>query len=72
MCKKMPVILVNRVLDPKRWRAEEKERHKGSMIQKRTKMNATLVYPPTPKIKILFSSFTIRLGSTVPEHFAAG
>jgi hypothetical protein len=34
MCKEMPVISVNRVVDPKRiirkkWRAEEEERHKG-------------------------------------------
>jgi hypothetical protein len=38
MCKEMPVIPVNRVLDPKRiigkkWRAEE-ERQKGSLTQK--------------------------------------
>jgi hypothetical protein len=36
MCKEMPVILVNKVVDPKRiigkkWRAEEEERHKGSL-----------------------------------------
>jgi hypothetical protein len=36
MCKEMPVIPVNRVVDPKRrigtkWRAEEEERHKGSL-----------------------------------------
>jgi hypothetical protein len=35
MCKEMPVIPVNKVVDPKRiigkkWRAEEEERHKGS------------------------------------------
>jgi hypothetical protein len=35
MCKELPVILVNKVVDPKRiigkkWRAEEEERHKGS------------------------------------------
>jgi hypothetical protein len=33
MCKEMPVIPVNRVVDTKRiiekWRAEEEERHKG-------------------------------------------
>jgi hypothetical protein len=34
MCKEMPVIPVNKVLDPKRiigkkWRAEEEERHMG-------------------------------------------
>jgi hypothetical protein len=34
MCKELPVILVNKVVDPKRiigkkWRAEEEERHKG-------------------------------------------
>jgi hypothetical protein len=36
MCKEMPVIPVNKVVDPKRiigkkWRAEEEERHKGSL-----------------------------------------
>jgi hypothetical protein len=36
MCKEMPVILVSRVVDPKKnnrkkWRAEEEERHKGSL-----------------------------------------
>jgi hypothetical protein len=40
MCKEMPVILVNKVVDPKRiigkkWRAEEEERHKGSLTQKK-------------------------------------
>jgi hypothetical protein len=39
MCKEMPVIPVNKVVDPKRiigkkWRAEEEERHKGSLTQK--------------------------------------
>jgi hypothetical protein len=34
MCKEMPVILVNKMVDPKRiigtkWKAEEEERHKG-------------------------------------------
>jgi hypothetical protein len=40
MCKEMPVIPVNKVVDPKRiigkkWRAEEEERHKGSLTQKK-------------------------------------
>jgi hypothetical protein len=40
MCKEQPVILVNKVVDPKRligkkWRAEEEERHKGSLTQKK-------------------------------------
>jgi hypothetical protein len=38
MCKEMPVIPVNRVVDPKRIirkrRAEEEERHKGLLTQK--------------------------------------
>jgi hypothetical protein len=39
MCKELPVILVNKVVDRKRiigkkWRAEEEERHKGSLTQK--------------------------------------
>jgi hypothetical protein len=46
MCKEMPVIPVNKVLDPKRiigkkWRAKEEERHKGSLIS------------PPPKIREL-------------------
>jgi hypothetical protein len=41
MCKEMPVIPVNRVVDPKRiigkkWRVEEEERHKGLLTQKST------------------------------------
>jgi hypothetical protein len=36
----MPVIPVNKVVDPKRiigkkWRAKEEERHKGSLTQKK-------------------------------------
>jgi hypothetical protein len=39
MCKEMPVIPANKVVDPKKiirkkWRAEEEERHKGSLTQK--------------------------------------
>jgi hypothetical protein len=39
MCKERPVILVNKVVDPKRiigkkLRAEEEERHKGSLTKK--------------------------------------
>jgi hypothetical protein len=39
MCKVMPVIPVDKVVDPKRiigkkWRAKEEERHKGSLTQK--------------------------------------
>jgi hypothetical protein len=46
MCKEMPVIPVNKVVDPKRiigkkWRAEEEERHKGSLTQKKRKKNAS-------------------------------
>jgi hypothetical protein len=42
MCKEMPVIPVNKVVDPKRiigkkWRAEEEERHKGSLTKKNHK-----------------------------------
>jgi hypothetical protein len=41
MCKELPVILVNKVVDPKRiigkkWRAKEEERHKGSLTQKKS------------------------------------
>jgi hypothetical protein len=41
MCKEMLVILVNKVVDPKRiigkkWRVEEEERHKGSLTPKKT------------------------------------
>jgi hypothetical protein len=40
MCKEMPVILVDRVVDKKRiirkkWRAEEEESHKGSPAPKK-------------------------------------
>jgi hypothetical protein len=40
MCEELPVKLVNKVVDPKRiirkkWRAEEEERHKGSLTKKK-------------------------------------
>jgi hypothetical protein len=40
MCKAMPVIPVNKVVDPKRiigkkWRAKEEERHKGLLTPKK-------------------------------------
>jgi hypothetical protein len=40
MCKEMPVILVSRVVDPKKnnrkkWRVEDEERHKGSLTHKK-------------------------------------
>jgi hypothetical protein len=40
MCKEMPVIPVNKAVDPKRivgkkWRAKEEERHKGSLTKKK-------------------------------------
>jgi hypothetical protein len=40
MCNEMLVIPVNKVLDPnrilgKKWRAEEEERHKGSLTKKK-------------------------------------
>jgi hypothetical protein len=39
MCREMPVIQVNKVVDPKKnnwkkWMAEEEERQKGSLTQK--------------------------------------
>jgi hypothetical protein len=39
MRKELPVTLVNKVVDPKKnnrkkWRAEEEERHKGSLTKK--------------------------------------
>jgi hypothetical protein len=41
MCKELPVILVNKVVDPKRiirknGGPRRKERHKGSLTQKKT------------------------------------
>jgi hypothetical protein len=48
MCKEMPVIPVNKVVDPKRiigkkWRAEEEERHKGSLTPKKHMHASTYV-----------------------------
>jgi hypothetical protein len=42
MRKELPVVLVNKVVDPKRiigkkWRAKEEERHKGSLTKKKHK-----------------------------------
>jgi hypothetical protein len=49
MCKEMPVIPVNKVLDPKRiigkkWRAEEEERHMG------------LLTPPPKRKKVIYKT----------------
>jgi hypothetical protein len=46
MCKEMPVIPVNKVVDPKRiigkeWRAQEEERHKGSLTPPKSVVHAT-------------------------------
>jgi hypothetical protein len=41
MCKEMPVIPVNRVVDTKKkWRAEEEERHKGSLTKTNKNKNS--------------------------------
>jgi hypothetical protein len=47
MCKELLVILVNKVVDPKRilgkkWRAKEEERHKGSLTKKKTFLRIVL------------------------------
>jgi hypothetical protein len=47
MCKDLQVILVNKLVDPKRiigkkWRAEEEERHKGSLTKKKLFFNISL------------------------------
>jgi hypothetical protein len=47
MCKEMPVISVNRVVDMKKWRAEEEERHKG------------LLTPPPPQKKKSLASCNV-------------
>jgi hypothetical protein len=44
MCKEVPVILVNRVVDPnkeseKNWKAKEEERHKGSLTKQNKNKN---------------------------------
>jgi hypothetical protein len=62
MCKELPVILVNKVVDPKRilgkkWRAEEEERHKGSLTQK----NTIVTY--------LFSLKILHLGGIITRIF---
>jgi hypothetical protein len=46
----MPVILVNKVVDPKRiigkkWRAEEEERHKGSLTPQKIHTYAFTSHP---------------------------
>jgi hypothetical protein len=46
MCKELPVIPVNKVVDPKRiigqkWRAEEEERHKGLLTHKKLSLIIT-------------------------------
>jgi hypothetical protein len=44
MCKELPLIPVNKVVDPKRiigkkWRAEEEDRHNGSLTPPQKKKN---------------------------------
>jgi hypothetical protein len=53
MCKEMPVIPVNKVVDPKRiigkkWRAEEEERHKGSLTPPPQKKTAKKTFSCRP------------------------
>jgi hypothetical protein len=48
MCKEMPVIPVNKVVDPKRiigkkWRSKEEERHKGLLIHPPKKDDGAIV-----------------------------
>jgi hypothetical protein len=64
MCKEMPVIPVNKVVDPKiiigkKWRAEEEERHKGSLTpppkkkkQQRKLFLVALSFQPNPSVKM--------------------
>jgi hypothetical protein len=53
MCNEMPVILVNKVVDPKKnnrkkWRAKEEERHKGSLTPQKIakKSNIPPIWSP--------------------------
>jgi hypothetical protein len=50
MCKEMPVIPVNKVVDPKRiigkkWRAKEEERHKGLLTPPPKKKTQFVIEP---------------------------
>jgi hypothetical protein len=60
MCKELPVIPVNKVVDPKRiigkkWRAEE-ERHKGSRTRKKSTSKFPTVKVST-KLPKMYNSF---------------
>jgi hypothetical protein len=57
MFKEMPVIPVNKVVGPKRiigkkWRAEEEDRHKGSLTKKKDilKRGRSSTHRPPPKV----------------------
>jgi hypothetical protein len=69
MCKEQPVILVNKVVDPKRligkkWRAEEEERHKGSLTQKKDS-NAMYIHM---YVKIFLALYTLAAIRTEDFH----
>jgi hypothetical protein len=69
MCKELPVILVNKVVDPKRiigkkWRAEEEERQKGSLTKKKKKIGSNLICQlglPTPTCTLNLPCFTRKI-----------
>jgi hypothetical protein len=77
MCKELPVILVNKVVDPKRiigkkWRAEEEERHKGLLTQKKQKnINFySKALQNIPKLVFLVRKYTIwQPLPSVPRRF---
>jgi hypothetical protein len=61
MCKEMPVILVNKVVDPKRiirkrWRAKEEERHKGLLTPPPRTKKERKIYNIASRPKLLLLS----------------
>jgi hypothetical protein len=58
MCKEMPVIPVNRVVDPKKnnwkkWRAKEEERYKGSLTPKNVVHDKFRIGMSNPLVQLL-------------------
>jgi hypothetical protein len=73
MCKEMLVIPVNKVVDLKRiigkkWRAEEAERHKGSLTPKRPNLQRNLHVQIIHKERLFFSKISSIFSDQPPSQ----
>jgi hypothetical protein len=78
MCKELPVIPVNKVVDPRRiirkkWKAKEEERHKGSLTppQKKKKLKVSfrckLTLNTLNRVARFFLAQHTKTGKNIPK-----